>query len=204
MRPPVNRIHGCNVKAPITYHLGYLTIITLVGYALGVTIVNPFDDLPTGFASASNAWDRYKATNSSNVDDFLSGIKRAASPPGHQDGPRVTATGFEVIIPLTGTANVSQEGTLTLKFLKPLPTEIDMTGFEITNARTGVRCGKVDSETCLPSNQDSFSVSAEGCDTRIAEQDHGVLTYDIRMSYGVKIGSVSSKKSNSGQLRVWL
>jgi hypothetical protein len=197
-------VTGCNVRTPITFHLTYLTLLILAGYSLGVKIVTPFGDTPTGFAVDSNAWGGYDTINMTNVDALLIGVRNSASPIGYQDVPRVTSTGFQVMLPLTGTTKVTKEGTFSLKFLKPLPAEIEIPSIEIINSRTGSKCQKVSYDACLPKDQDSFIVNAEGCDTRTASQDHGVLSYSIVMKYTIKLGSVTSTKVNSGQIRIWL
>jgi len=184
-----------NIPVPLVFPAFYLTMIVLAGYALGVQLINPFEGMFTGYAVyplRENGTYQEPAALENNIAPF------------EGDKLRVTSTGFLLIEPIPGTTKISKDGRLKVKYIKPLPVDVEVDTYRVVNHYTGKGCTDHDINYFVPAGQDFFEAVSAGCDMTAPPESKNVLTYDIIVKYSFPVGNVEATKTSTGQLHILL
>jgi hypothetical protein len=193
--------YSSNVETPLAYHLSFILLVLLLGYALGITLINPVDFTPIGYAASYHVPQNPKVGENPTAVAFVHQAMEASAPPAYRDAGRITTSGFTGAQPLPGAIRLGEDGSLDVKFMRLLPLAVDSLDVAVVNSFTGVRC--LSSKTGASDIQDLFTVSARGCDTTVPAGAGGILTYNVTMSYTMDVGSVVSAGVNAGQIHAF-
>ncbi|MFH0863337.1 MAG: hypothetical protein V1875_09980 [Candidatus Altiarchaeota archaeon] len=160
-----------NLRVPYRFTLSYFAIMFILAYALGIQVASPIDP-PTGFAAKNQMAPIPAAPTTTTI--------YVEPPPTIDSAGRsgTKASGFNVLQPIGTEADIDR-GTLEVRFLKVIETEISIEGIEVINNETGRKCARIGYD-----NGRVISLSASGCDT--TKLIGAGVAYDIVTRYAIE------------------
>jgi hypothetical protein len=180
------------IPTPWHYHLSYLFVLLLVGFALGVKSPIDVSALPmTGYAISSE-----NSNDSSVMLELISNVRDKISPAGSN---HAVIEGFNGIKPLN--AQLDQDGILYIELVKATPLSANLRMVEITNTNSDESCTIVKVPDKISKDISKFNIEARGCDLT---SKNNILDFDVEIGYDLSYGSFNPEKTSKGKIKIWL